>query len=416
MKAEIIAVGTEILVGDIVNTNAQFLSKELFNLGIDMYYQTVAGDNPLRLKEAIRLAYERADLVIFSGGLGPTEDDLTKETVAEYFHVPLLFHEEIKDEIKEYLRGYAKKGYPESNWKQAYIPEGAMILHNKRGTAPGIILEKNEKIAIMLPGPPRELIPMFSELVEPYLRTKSSFVMASKVVRLFGIGEARVGEIMADLMAGSNPTVAPYAKDNEVTLRIAAKADSKAAAKTMIETSLQEVKKRVGEYIYGYDEDDMARTTAALLMQNNLTVACAESCTAGLLTATLGNMPGISSVLGESIVTYSNEAKEKYLSVSPKTLAAFGAVSQETAWEMAEGIWKKTGVDIGVSITGIAGPDGGTPEKPVGLVYVGVCYGGTVTVKELRLHGDRLKVRQSTVMHALNEIRERVLENNKLTI
>lgn len=410
MKAEIIAVGTEILVGDIVNTNAQFLSRELFNLGIDMYYQTVAGDNPLRLAEAIRLAFNRADVVIFSGGLGPTEDDLTKETVAEYFGVPLLFHKEIQDEIKEYLKGYAKTGYPESNWKQAYIPEGALILHNKRGTAPGVILEKDEKIAVLLPGPPRELLPMFTEEVMPYLREKSDYVMASKVLRLFGIGEARVGEIVSDLMAGSNPTVAPYAKDSEVILRIAAKGKSIAEAEQMIEKVRQEIENRLGEFVYGYDEEDMAKTTAALLMDRQLTIACAESCTAGLLTATLGDIPGVSAVLSESVVTYSNEAKMKYLGVQRETLENFGAVSEETAREMADGIRKTAGADVGVSVTGIAGPDGGTPEKPVGLVYVGVSYHGDVTVKKLNLHGNRTKVRQSTVMHALNAVRECILK------
>ena len=405
MKAEIIAVGTEILVGDIVNTNAQFLSERLFALGIDMYYQTVVGDNPVRLKEACRLAFSRADLVIFSGGLGPTDDDLTKETVAEYFHVPLLFHTEIVEEIKQYLNGR----YPLSNEKQAYIPEGAQILHNAYGTAPGIILEKNEKIAVLLPGPPREIMPMFQDQVEPYLKAKSDFVMESKVVRLFGIGEAKVGETVLDLMNGSNPTVAPYAKDNEVILRISAKAKTANDAKSMIEETRKEIETRLGEYIYGYDEQTMAKTTAALLLDRGLTVACAESCTAGRLTAALGDVPGISSVLSESIVTYSNEAKVKYLGVSPKTLQAHGAVSAETAEEMARGIRKAAGADIGVSVTGIAGPDGGTEEKPVGLVYIGVCYQDEVSVLKLQLHGNRDKVRQGAVMHGLNAIRKRIL-------
>ncbi|MBR7163486.1 MAG: competence/damage-inducible protein A [Clostridia bacterium] len=405
MKAEIIAVGTEILVGDIVNTNAQFLSERLFALGIDMYYQTVVGDNPVRLKEACRLAFSRADLVIFSGGLGPTDDDLTKETVAEYFHVPLLFHTEIVEEIKQYLNGR----YPLSNEKQAYIPEGAQILHNAYGTAPGIILEKNEKIAVLLPGPPREIMPMFQDQVEPYLKAKSDFVMESKVVRLFGIGEAKVGETVLDLMNGSNPTVAPYAKDNEVILRISAKAKTANDAKSMIEETRKEIETRLGEYIYGYDEQTMAKTTAALLLDRGLTVACAESCTAGRLTAALGDVPGISSVLSESIVTYSNDAKMKYLGVSPKTLQAHGAVSAETAEEMARGIRKAAGADIGVSVTGIAGPDGGTEEKPVGLLYIGVCYQDEVSVLKLQLHGNRDKVRQGAVMHGLNAIRKRIL-------
>ena len=405
MKAEILAVGTEILIGDIVNTNAQFLSRRLFELGIDMYYQTVVGDNPSRLKEAIRLAFSRADLVIFSGGLGPTDDDLTKETVAEYFGVPLVLHEEIVDEIKQYLNGR----YPMSNQKQAYIPEGAIILHNNCGTAPGIILEKDGKIAVLLPGPPREIVPMFLESVEPYLKEKSDFVMESKVLRLFGIGEAKVGEVVSDLMEQSNPTVAPYAKDNEVTLRIAAKAKTSEEAEKLIQTAQIEIEARLGEYVYGYDEQDMVKTTAALLLEKGLTVACAESCTAGRLTAALGDVPGISAALCESVVTYSNEAKMKYLGVSAKTLEEHGAVSKETAEEMARGIQKTAGADVGVSVTGIAGPDGGTAEKPVGLVYIGVCYRGEVTVIRLQLHGNRDRVRQGAVMHGLNAIRKRIL-------
>ncbi len=405
MKAEIIAVGTEILVGDIVNTNAQFLSERLFALGIDMYYQTVVGDNPGRLKEAIRLAFSRADLVILSGGLGPTDDDLTKEIVAENFNVPLLFHKEIVDEIKQYLNGR----YPLSNEKQAYIPEGAMILHNDHGTAPGIILEKDGKIAVLLPGPPREIVPMFCDQVEPYLKAKSDFVMESKVLRLFGIGEARVGETVSDLMDWSNPTVAPYAKDSEVILRISAKAESADEAEKLIKKAQNEIESRLGEYIYGYDEETMAKTTATLLIEKQLTVACAESCTAGRLTAALGDIPGVSSVLHESIVTYSNEAKMKYLGVSAETLKKHGAVSSETAEEMARGIQKASGADIGISVTGIAGPDGGTEEKPVGLVYIGVCYRDEITVLKLQLHGNRDRVRHGAVMHGLNAIRKRVL-------
>ncbi|MBE7035080.1 MAG: competence/damage-inducible protein A [Ruminococcaceae bacterium] len=406
MKAEIVAVGTEILVGDIVNTNAQFLSRELFALGIDMYYQTVAGDNPSRLSEAIRLAFSRADLVIFSGGLGPTDDDLTKETVAAFFDVPLLFHEEIFAEIKSYLKGPC----PESNKKQAMIPQGAIVLHNSRGTAPGVILEAQGKIAVLLPGPPRELLPMFTEQVVPYLRSKSDASMYARTLRLFGIGEARLGEELSDLMENANPSLAPYAKDNEVTLRIAAKAGTEQEAKALIHDMEQKVMKRVGAFVYGYDEQDMKTTVAGLLMEKQLTIACAESCTAGLLTAALGSVPGVSAVLSESVVTYSNEAKMKYLGVSEKTLAAHGAVSEETAAEMACGIRKAAGADIGVSVTGIAGPDGGTAEKPVGLVYVGVCYRGHVTVTKLRLKGERDKVRSAAVMHALAAVRRRILD------
>ena len=405
MKAEIIAVGTEILVGDIVNTNASFLSRELFSLGIDMYYQTVVGDNPGSLKESIRLAFSRADLVIFSGGLGPTEDDLTKETVAEYFGKELVFHPEISEKIKCYLKGRA----PMSNEKQAYIPGGAKILDNKWGTAPGIIIEAEGKTAILLPGPPRELEPMFAECVAPYLKEKSGYAMSEKVLRLFGIGEAKVGELVSDLMQGANPTLAPYAKEGEVTLRIAAKAETLEAAESIIAPCEAEIRRRLGEYIYSTGEKGMAQTVGELLIEKGLSIACAESCTAGRLTAALGDVSGISAVLSESIVTYSNEAKMKYLGVSGVTLGAYGAVSRETAEEMAKGIAKKAGADIGVSITGIAGPGGGTAEKPVGLVYVGLCYRGEVTSLQLNLHGNRDRVRNSAVLHALNAVRKKML-------
>ncbi len=405
MNAEIMAVGTEILVGDIVNTNAQFISERLFALGVNVYYQTVVGDNPGRLSTAIELAFSRADMVIFSGGLGPTDDDLTKETVAEYFGLSLEYHPEIEAEYVRYLNGRNSV----SNKKQAYVPEGAIVLHNKRGTAPGLIIEKDGKTAILLPGPPRELLPMFTEEVEPYIKKRSGFVMAEKVLRLFGIGESKVGETVKDLMESANPSLAPYAKDTETVLRIAAKGKDAKEANALILEMEEKVEERLGAYIYGYDDCDMVQTVANLLLDKNITIACAESCTAGLLTGTLCDVPGISAVLSESIVTYSNDAKMKYLGVSLETLSCFGAVSGETAKEMAEGIKKQAGADLGVSVTGIAGPDGGTEEKPVGLVYVAVSYRGETSVKKLLLSGNRERVRKASVMNALNEIRQRIL-------
>lgn len=410
MKAEIIAVGTELLIGDILNTNAQFLSQRLFALGIDMYYQTVAGDNAGRLTEAIAQAFSRADLVVFSGGLGPTDDDLTKEAVAEYFHLPLLFHKDIAENIKQYLHGRC----PESNMKQAYVPEGAKVLQNRCGTAPGLMIEQDGKTAILLPGPPNELEPMFSQEVEPFLRSKSGgMVMAEQYLRVCGIGEARVGEMLSDLMEGGNPSLAPYAKENEVQLRIAAKAATQTAAEAEIETMRRVVEERLGDAVYAYGEQDMPHTVGKLLLEEGLTIACAESCTAGLLTAALGDVAGISAALHEGIVTYSNEAKMKYLGVSADTLAVHGAVSAETAREMALGIRRVSGSDIGVSVTGIAGPDGGTAEKPVGLVYVGIaCYGEVETLR-LQLHGSRQRVRRAAVMQALNGVRKQILKDKK---
>ena len=407
MNAEIIAVGTELLLGDILNTNARFLSRELSALGINVYYQQVVGDNPKRLKAVIDETISRSDIVIMSGGLGPTDDDLTKEITAEYFGLPLYFDEGVMAEMNEYLKG---RPMVKSNEKQAYIPEGAKIIHNNYGTAPGIIIEKDEKIAILLPGPPRELEPLFKEQVRDYLKEKSGFVMKSLVVRLFGSGESALAEKVRDLMESENPTLAPYAKGGEVTMRITAKAKDEAEADELISNMYERVKERVGEYIYGFGEEEMASVVCALLAQEKMTVAAAESCTAGMFTATLADIPGASAVLSESVVTYSNDAKEKYLGVSHETLSKFGAVSSETAKEMAEGIKKAAGSDIGVSITGSAGPGGGTKEKPVGLVYVGVAHAGGTLVKKLQLFGDRKRVRHLSVLNAFNEIRKILLD------
>lgn len=399
MNGEIIAVGTELLLGNIVNTNAQFLSEELSNLGINVYYQTVVGDNRERLEKTISEALKRADLLILTGGLGPTDDDLTKETTAHLLGLDMYLHEESKALIEKYL----KKKISESNLKQAYIPEGAIILKNDHGTAPGIIIEKDEKIVVLLPGPPKEMAPMFNEKVKPYLEEKSPYVMKSRILRLFGIGESSVGDKVKDLMQNDNPTVAPYAKDNETILRITARAASKEEADKLNSEMIQKIDERLGEFIYSHDDTELKIVCAKKLIEKNITIAAAESCTAGLFTATLAEIPGISSILSESIVTYANEAKEKYLGVKHETLEKFGAVSKETAFEMAEGIRMRSKADIGISITGLAGPDGGTPKKPVGLVYIGLSTEKETKTYELRLLGrDRNKIRHSAVMNALS--------------
>lgn len=405
MKAEIIAVGTELLLGDILNTNARFLSQQLSFLGIDVYYQEVVGDNPERMKEVIHQAVGRSDVVILSGGLGPTEDDLTKEITAEYFGLPMYFEESVMDEMTRYLNG----NVPPANKKQAYIPEGATVIHNPYGTAPGIIIERGGKIAILLPGPPRELEPLFLEQVAPFLKSRSEFVMKSKVLRLFGSGESSVAEKVKDLMDSANPTLAPYAKDSEVTLRITAKAQSSEEADALICGMQEKVEKRVGQYVYGYDDEEMKQVLYRLLSERGMTIAAAESCTAGMLTAMLADNPGASDILYESVVTYSNEAKEKYLGVPHETLQQFGAVSEETARAMAEGIRRASGADIGVGITGIAGPGGGTEKKPVGLVYIGVADARQTVVRRFHLIGTRTKIRYAACLNALNEVRKILL-------
>ncbi|MBE7027478.1 MAG: competence/damage-inducible protein A [Ruminococcaceae bacterium] len=399
MNGEIIAVGTELLLGNIVNTNAQFLSEELSNIGINVYYQTVVGDNRQRLEDVIKGALSRADLLILTGGLGPTDDDLTKETVAHLLGLDMYLHKESQEHIESYLN----KKISQSNLKQAYIPQGAIILKNDNGTAPGIIIENGEKIIILLPGPPKEMAPMFSQKVKPYLEKKSPYVMRSKILRLFGIGESSIGDKIKDLMQSDNPTVAPYAKDNETILRVTARAASREEADNLNSELIKEIDKRLGEFIYSYDGTSLNVVCAQKLIEKNITIAAAESCTAGLFTATLAEIPGISSVLSESVVTYANEAKEKYLGVKHETLERFEAVSEETAKEMAIGIREHSKADIGISITGLAGPDGGTEEKPVGLVYIGISTDDGTKTYELKLIGrDRNKIRHAAVMNALS--------------
>lgn len=404
MTAEIIAVGTELLLGDILNTDAQFLAKELAALGIGLYAQTVVGDNRERLTLAIQTALQRADLVILTGGLGPTDDDITRETAAEVMGKPLIYHEEIYEKIAARIRA----NIPESNKRQAYVPEGATILQNDNGTAPGLLIEQDEKMLILLPGPPKELEPMFTDKVIPLLSSKTGAVICSETVRLFGIGESAVGETVRDLMHAENPTVAPYVKEGDVTLRITARAETEKSASDLILPVKDEIVSRFPDHVYGFGEDTLPTKVLRFCLENNFSIAVAESCTAGLIAATIGDMPGASAIFAEGFVTYSNEAKEKNLGVPHEILASHGAVSEETARAMAEGVCAKTGAFIGISATGIAGPGGGTPEKPVGLVYIGVCVGGKTSVRKCMLHGNRSRVRRTTVLHAFDELRKRL--------
>ncbi|SET27500.1 competence/damage-inducible protein cinA [Natronincola peptidivorans] len=410
MKAEVIAVGTEILLGDIVNTNAQYIAKRLADMGIFLYHQSVVGDNPDRIKKAYDIAFSRADLVIATGGLGPTRDDLTKEMAAEFFGRKLILNEASLDSIKEFL---FRRNQPvtEGNKKQAFIPEAAIILKNHHGTAPGCIIEENRKILILLPGPPREMIPMLEQQVLPYLSKYQDGVLVSKVLRLCGIGESYVEEKIKDIIENqSNPTIAPYAKEGEVILRITAKASCKGEAEGLIVPIEEKIRSRVEKYIYGEGDTTLEEAVGKLLIHHQLKIATAESCTGGLLAARLVNHPGISSVFMEGVITYSNHAKMERLGVKEETLKAFGAVSQETAAEMAEGVAKLGKTDIGISITGIAGPGGGTKEKPVGLIYVGVYLKGKTRTKELFFKGDRQKLRNFATTQTLCWLRRVLME------
>ncbi len=409
MICEILSVGTELLLGDILNTNSQYLNRRLADLGISVYFNTTVGDNPQRLKKALEIAFSRSDMVIATGGLGPTKDDLTKEVSAEFFGKKLILHEESLNRIKEF---FEKRGLPltEGNVKQAYIIEGSKVIPNDWGTAPGIIYENNGKILILLPGPPREMIPMFETYVVPYLLTLSSETIQSKVLRVCGLGESFMEERIKDLIENqTNPTIAPYAKEGEAILRITAKAKSKEEAEKLIEEVEKEIRKRLGDFIYGEGDITLEEVVVKLLIEKGITIAVAESCTGGMISARIVNVPGVSKVFREGIIAYSNESKIKRLNISEETLKKYGAVSKECALEMARNVAMISGADIGLSSTGIAGPEGGTSDKPVGLVYLGLYMNGVENYKELKLSGDRNRIRLYTTINALDFLRRHIL-------
>ncbi len=412
MVAELISVGTELLLGNIVNTNAAFLAKECADLGLSLYYQTVVGDNDGRLEETLRQALGRSDVVILSGGLGPTQDDLTKETAARVFGMELKEDAHSRERIQTYFDTRGVSEITENNWKQALVPEGAIVIDNDNGTAPGLILEKDGKTAVLLPGPPNELIPMFEIKIYPYLRKKQPEVILSEMVKLCGIGESRAETMIADLIEKqSNPTIATYAKTGEVHLRITARAKDEEAARKLMKPILKELKARFGAYIFSMDKyTTLEETVVQLLRENELTLTTVESCTGGLLTGRLINVAGASEVVKQGLVTYSNKAKRKLVGVKKTTLKEYGAVSDKTAREMVKGAILMTGSDAAVAVTGIAGPDGGTKEKPVGLVYIAAAVRGQLYVKEYRFTGDRAKIRESSVAAALTLLREGILD------
>lgn len=412
MTVELISVGTEILLGNIVNTNAAYLAEQCAGLGLSCYYQTVVGDNEERLAQTIKTAFGRADIVILSGGLGPTKDDLTKETAAKVLGRTMRMDEHSKERIKEYFTK-RKIELTDNNWKQAMVPEGAIVVDNANGTAPGIIIEDNGKRVILLPGPPNELIPMFENSIYPYLCEAEPGIIYSKTVKLCGIGESKAETMVADLIAEqSNPTIAPYAKTGEVHLRITAKAADEKEAKKLIKPVVKELKNRFGMNVYTTDENiTLEQSVVDLLLANNLTVTTAESCTGGLLSAKLINVPGVSEVFKSGHVTYSNKAKHKLLGVKKPSLDKYGAVSESVAKEMAKGAAASSKADVAVAITGIAGPEGGSDAKPVGLVYIACSVCGKIKVKEYNFSGNRNKIREGSVIAALTLMRQCILEH-----
>ena len=411
MTVEIIAVGTEILLGNIVNTNAAYLAEKCAELGLSCYHQDVVGDNEERLMETIKLALSRADILLLSGGLGPTQDDLTKEAAAKVMGRKLYLHEPSKEAIRQF---FAERNLEitDNNWKQAMVPEGCIVVDNPGGTAPGIIITENDKHLILMPGPPGELIPMFERSIMPYLAGLQTGVIYSQTVKISGVGESKAESMVEDLIREqSNPTIATYAKTGEVHLRVTATAPDEKEAKKLVKPVIKELKGRFGNHVYTTDSDvTLEKAVVDLLVANKLTACTVESCTGGMLSARLINVPGVSEVFKSGYVTYSNKSKRRLLGIKKNILVKHGAVSEQIAREMAKTAAALARADVSVSTTGIAGPDGGTPEKPVGLVYIGCNVCGRITVKECHFHGSRERIRESTVAAALALLRECILQ------
>ncbi|ETI68786.1 competence/damage-inducible protein A [Neobacillus vireti] len=399
MNAEIIAVGSELLLGQIVNTNARFLSQHLAGLGIDVYYHTVVGDNPDRLKAAIAHAEARSEIIIFTGGLGPTKDDLTKETIARHLGKELVMDETALASIELYFKR-TNRVMTENNRKQALVLEGSQILANDHGMAPGMVLETGGHIYMLLPGPPKEMEPMFLQYGGPALSSKSGSneKIVSRVLRFFGIGEAALEtEVMDIIEAQSNPTIAPLAGDGEVTLRLTAKHPDENIAHTMLDDVEKKINQRVGEFLYGYDNISLLQELTKALKKRNLTVTAAESLTGGLFQQELTAISGASSVFKGGVVCYSNEVKQHILQVNQETLEKHGAVSEQCARELAENAARILAADVGISFTGVAGPDE-LEGKPVGTVYIGIAVKKSPTIVEkITLSGTRDAIRNRAV-------------------
>lgn len=411
MIAEIVAVGTELLMGQVLNTDAQYIARRLSELGVTLHRQVVVGDNPARIREAIHTAIGRADVVITTGGLGPTADDITKETCAEALGLPM----ERSPEAEKQVRGwFERNNYPmtENNLRQADFAKGAIILENHNGTAPACIVEKDGKAVINLPGPPRELMPLFAESVAPYLARRSGAVIVSRYMRVFGMGESAVESRLHDMMENSlNPTVAPYCSTGEVQLRLTVRVAHESEAAALLDPAEREIRARLGNVVYAVTDDPeytMEQALVKALCAAKKTMVTAESCTGGMIASKIVNVSGASDVFLEGCVTYSNAAKMRTLGVKAETLERFDAVSRETALEMAEGARRRADADYAVSVTGLAGPGGGTPEKPVGTVWLGLATREGVQARLLQLHGNRERIRTLAALNAMHWVLETV--------
>ncbi len=410
MIAETLSVGTELLLGDTVDTNAVHLARLLPRLGVSLFFRTTVGDNPDRIRASLRLALSRADVVLTIGGLGPTEDDLTKEMVAEVLGVALTEDAGHRQWLEGWLSG--RTGVPHTFWKQALVPAEGQGLPNPNGTALGALFEKEGKSVLCLPGPPNEFVPMVEASVEPFLRERTSgrrTVILSRTLRIVGLGESLVEEKCRDLMQSDNPTVAPYAKTSEVHLRITARAGSPAEAQAMISDRETALRGRLGDVVYGVDGETLEGGVVGMLKVLGRTVALAESCTGGLIAKRLTDVPDASHVFDLGLVTYSNESKTEFAHVPADLIACVGAVSPEVALAMAEGARQAGKADFGLSVTGIAGPGGGSEAKPVGTVHIGLAWEGGAVSEHHHLLGRRVDIAQRASQNALALLRRFLL-------
>ncbi|MCP8969067.1 competence/damage-inducible protein A [Ectobacillus ponti] len=411
MNAEILAVGTELLLGQIVNTNAAFISRRLADVGVHVYYQTVVGDNAERLRQAVELARTRADILIFTGGLGPTKDDLTKETIAAVLGARLVHDEAALSYIEDY---FARTGRPftENNRKQALVLQGSTVFPNDHGMAPGMGLQQGDKLYVLLPGPPKEMNPMFTSYVEPFLqRLAGSDALHSRVLRFFGIGESQLEHVLQDIIdSQSNPTIAPLASEGEVTLRLTAKHALAEEASRMLDAVEAQIMDRVGEYLYGYDDETLHEKAVAMLRSKSFSLSCAESLTGGLFSERITSVPGVSSLFRGGIVCYSNDVKQQVLRVPAEVLQTDGAVSAACAKLLAENVRELLGTDVGISFTGVAGPDSLEGKQP-GTVYIGISIQGQPSAAVgLQLGGSRPLVRERAVKYGLYHLYRKLEE------
>ncbi len=422
MRAAILSVGTELLFGQIVNTNTVYISRRLNEIGIDVMYHYTVGDNPERLAEMIELSFKDCDLVITTGGLGPTQDDMTKEIACQVMGDELIMYDDILDFIKRRMAAYKITKMTDNNIKQALLPSRCHVFHNDAGTAPGFALardvkrtdnEEQKQWIACLPGPPKEMTRMFENSVMPWLEGLSDGALYYREIRTFGIGESDLETVLLPVIDGqTDPTVATYAKMGECSVRVASKRETKEEAKAAVDAMISTIEGYIGKYIYSLDNEEYAKVMTDMLIDKGLTIACAESCTGGMFASTLTDIPGVSACFDRGLVTYSNRAKVEELGVKKETLDKYGAVSEETAMEMAAGVREASGCDIGISVTGIAGPDGGTKEKPVGLTYIGFAYKDKLLCRKLsRTIKERQSNRKSAVLNMIDMVYKNISED-----